>query len=69
MSSAGEAEKPPPRESVLEPVKGFIDAMLCSDLVAPAKQKHTIDRIRVANIRWTALPEYDIRSGRPVRLR
>ncbi|WP_245240219.1 IS21 family transposase [Streptomyces erythrochromogenes] len=39
-------KKPPPRESVLEPVKGFIDAMLRSDLGAPTKQKHTIDRIR-----------------------
>lgn len=38
--------KPPPRESVLEPVKGFVDAMLRSDLQAPTKQKHTIDRIR-----------------------
>ncbi|MBV6703012.1 HTH domain-containing protein [Kitasatospora aureofaciens] len=36
---------PPPRKSVLEPVKGFIDAMLREDLDAPAKQKHTIPRI------------------------
>ncbi|MEU5609487.1 IS21 family transposase [Streptomyces sparsogenes] len=38
-------KKPPPRESVLEPVKGFIDAMLGEDLAAPKKQKHTIDRV------------------------
>lgn len=38
-------KKPPPRVSVLEPVKGFIDAMLREDLAAPRKQKHTIDRI------------------------
>ncbi|MER6682553.1 IS21 family transposase [Streptomyces olivaceoviridis] len=38
-------KSPPPRKSVLEPVKGFIDAMLCEDLDAPAKQKHTIPRI------------------------
>ncbi|MFG2694443.1 hypothetical protein [Kitasatospora sp. NPDC048407] len=36
---------PPPSKSVLEPVKGFIDAMLREDLDAPAKQKHTIPRI------------------------
>ncbi|WP_420707002.1 IS21 family transposase [Streptomyces sp. NRRL F-2664] len=35
---------PPPRQSVLEPVKGFIDA-LREDLDAPAKQKHTIPRV------------------------
>ncbi|MBT2399783.1 IS21 family transposase [Streptomyces sp. ISL-100] len=38
-------KKPPPRQSVLEPVKGFIDAMLREDLAAPRKQKHTIDRV------------------------
>lgn len=38
-------KKPPPRESVLEPVKAFIDAMLREDLSAPKKQRHTIDRI------------------------
>jgi transposase len=38
-------KKPPPRASVLEPVKGFIDAMLREDVKAPKKQKHTIDRI------------------------
>jgi len=38
-------KSPPPRKSVLEPVKGFIDAMLREDLDAPAKQKHTIPRI------------------------
>ncbi|MEU6705693.1 HTH domain-containing protein [Streptomyces wuyuanensis] len=36
---------PPPRPSVLEPVKVFIDAMLREDLDAPPKQKHTIQRI------------------------
>ncbi|OKK12244.1 transposase [Streptomyces sp. CB00455] len=36
---------PPPRQSVLEPVKGFIDAMLREDLDAPSKQKHTIPRV------------------------
>jgi transposase len=38
-------KKPPPRQSVLEPVTGFIDAMLRQDLMAPKKQKHTIDRV------------------------
>ncbi|MFH8577232.1 IS21 family transposase [Streptomyces zaomyceticus] len=38
-------KSPPPRKSVLEPVKGFIDAMLREDLDAPAKQKHTIPRV------------------------
>ncbi|WP_183091567.1 IS21 family transposase [Streptomyces radicis] len=38
-------KKPPPRKSVLEPVKGFIDAMLREDLSAPKKQKHTISRV------------------------
>lgn len=38
-------KKPPPRQSVLEPVKGFIDAMLREDLAAPKKQRHTIDRV------------------------
>ena len=36
---------PAPRESVLTPVMGFIDAMLRADLIAPRKQRHTIDRI------------------------
>ncbi|MFF0220522.1 hypothetical protein [Streptomyces vinaceus] len=36
---------PPPRQSVLEPVKGFIDAMLREDLDAPVKQRHTIPRV------------------------
>lgn len=36
---------PPPRKSVLEPVTGFIDAMLRADIDAPRKQRHTIDRI------------------------
>jgi transposase len=38
-------KKPPPRPSVLEPVRGFIDAMLRADIDAPKKQRHTIDRI------------------------
>ncbi|MFJ2197311.1 ATP-binding protein [Streptomyces violaceusniger] len=38
-------KKPPPRESVLEPVKGFIDSMLHEDLQTWKKQKHTVDRI------------------------
>lgn len=38
-------KKPPPRKSVLEPVKGFIDAMLREDLDVWKKQKHTVDRI------------------------
>ncbi|MER6399626.1 HTH domain-containing protein [Kitasatospora sp. NPDC001603] len=38
-------KSPPPRKSVLEPVKGFIDAMLREDLDAPAKQKPTVPRI------------------------
>ncbi|WP_033951572.1 IS21 family transposase [Streptomyces sp. CNQ431] len=38
-------KKPPPRPSVLEPVKPFIDAMLRADLDAPRKQRHTVDRI------------------------
>ncbi|MCJ0874664.1 hypothetical protein [Streptomyces sp. AP-93] len=46
VSGAGEAERPPPRESVLESVKGFIDATLRSDLVAPTKQKRTIPKQR-----------------------
>ncbi|MGY3677061.1 hypothetical protein [Streptomyces sp. TE33382] len=35
----------PPRPSVLESVKGFIDAMPREGLDAPPKQKHTIVRI------------------------
>jgi transposase len=42
-----ERKKPPPRASVLEPVKGFIDAMLRADADGPRKQRHTIDRILV----------------------
>lgn len=38
-------KKPPPRTSVLEPVKGFIDAMLREDLDVWKKQKHTVDRV------------------------
>ncbi|GAA3043657.1 hypothetical protein GCM10017562_75670 [Streptomyces roseofulvus] len=33
--------KPPPRPSVLEPVKGFIDEMRREGLDTPAQQKHT----------------------------
>ncbi|MFD0278544.1 IS21 family transposase [Kitasatospora sp. NPDC127111] len=53
-------KSPPPRKSVLEPVKGFIDAMLREDLDAPAKQKHTIPRIieRLA-------AEHDFEQARP----
>ncbi len=43
---------PPPRKpqargrrSVLKPVVGFVDEMLRTDLSAPCKQKHTIERI------------------------
>jgi hypothetical protein len=35
----------PPRASVLEPVKGFIDGMLREDTRAPRKQRHTVNRI------------------------
>lgn len=38
-------KKPPPRKSVLEPVKDFIDAMLREDLEGWKKQKHTVDRV------------------------
>ncbi|MGW2703656.1 hypothetical protein [Streptomyces sp. NPDC001340] len=38
-------KKPTPRESVLEPVKGFIDAMLREDPSAPKMQRHTVDRV------------------------
>ncbi|MFD5236082.1 IS21 family transposase [Streptomyces tendae] len=38
-------KSPPPRASVLDPVKGFIDAMLRDDLEAPAKQRHTVVRV------------------------
>ncbi|WTT40893.1 IS21 family transposase [Kitasatospora sp. NBC_00085] len=53
-------KSPPPRKSVLEPVKGFIDAILREDLDAPAKQKHTIPRIieRLA-------AEHDFEQARP----
>lgn len=34
-----------PRVSVLDPAKGWIDAMLLEDLGAPRKQRHTIRRI------------------------
>jgi hypothetical protein len=39
-------KQPPPHKSLLEPVKGFMDAMLREDLNAPRKQKHTVSRIR-----------------------
>ncbi|MGW2872043.1 DUF6000 family protein [Kitasatospora sp. NPDC001225] len=56
-------KSPPPRKSVLEPVKGFIDAMLREDLDAPTKQKHTIPRIieRLA-------AEHDFEQARPTTL-
>lgn len=38
-------KSPPPRVSVLEPVKPFIDAMLRADLDGPRKQRHTVDRV------------------------
>ena len=34
-----------PRRSVLDPAKGWIDAMLWDDLTAPRKQKHTARRV------------------------
>ncbi|MFF2655710.1 IS21 family transposase [Streptomyces sp. NPDC058045] len=40
-----ERKKLPPRGSVLDPVKGFIDAMLREDAQAPRKQRHTTARI------------------------
>lgn len=36
---------PPPRRTVLDPAKDWIDAMLREDLTAPRKQKHTARRI------------------------
>jgi hypothetical protein len=38
-------KKPPPRRSKLDPFKPAIDEMLCADLDAPRKQRHTITRI------------------------
>ncbi|MFG2681591.1 IS21 family transposase [Streptomyces sp. NPDC048392] len=38
-------KQPTPRASVLDPAKGWIDAMLREDLAAPRKQKHTARRI------------------------
>ncbi|WP_326614351.1 hypothetical protein OG949_39420 [Streptomyces scopuliridis] len=38
-------KKPPPRASVLDPVKSFTDAMPRADLEAPRMQRHTIERI------------------------
>jgi transposase len=38
-------KRPPPRRSLLEPAHGWIDEMLRADLLAPAKQKHTLVRI------------------------
>lgn len=37
-------KSPPRRQSVLEPMKGFIDQMLREDVDTPAKQRHTIVR-------------------------
>lgn len=36
---------PPPRATLIDPVKPAIDAMLREDLVAPRKQRHTAQRI------------------------
>lgn len=38
-------KKLPPRTSVLEPVKRFIDAMLRDDVRMPPWQRHTVDRV------------------------
>jgi hypothetical protein len=35
----------PPRPSVLDPAMAWIDEMLCADLEAPRKQRHTVRRI------------------------
>jgi transposase len=35
----------PPRASVLDPAVAWIDEMLCADLEAPRKQRHTVRRI------------------------
>ena len=49
LGSAVPAEKPPPQRSRprLEPVAGFIDAILEADRKAPRKQRHTAHRIYV----------------------
>ncbi|MFI9076798.1 IS21 family transposase [Streptomyces sioyaensis] len=57
-------KKPPPRVSVLEPVKGFIDAMLRADVVGPRKQRHTIERIVV---RLAAEHDFELASYSTVR--
>jgi transposase len=38
-------KRPAPRRSILEPAHGWIDEMLRADLLAPAKQRHTLVRI------------------------
>ncbi|GGU68613.1 hypothetical protein [Streptomyces lavendofoliae] len=38
-------KKPAPWATVLDPAKGWIDAMLREDVAAPRKQKHTARRI------------------------
>jgi len=51
VRQALESAVPPPRKArvflapVLGPVKPLIDAMLCSDLDAPKKQRHTARRV------------------------
>ncbi|MFE5097807.1 IS21 family transposase [Streptomyces sp. NPDC056638] len=57
-------KKPPPRQSVLEPVKGFIDVMLREDLAAPRKQKHTISRVME---RLAAEHDFELASYTTVR--
>ena len=55
---------PPPRDSVLTPAHGWIDEMLRSDLKAPRKQKHTVDRIRA---RLLLEHDFDVASYSTVR--
>lgn len=39
------SRKKPPRKSVLEPVAGYVDAMLREGPEAPRDERHTVDRI------------------------
>ncbi|MBO0516574.1 IS21 family transposase [Streptomyces beijiangensis] len=63
-----------PRRTVLDPAKGWIDAMLVEDLTAPRKQKHTARRIhqRLAQEYDFALASYssvcDYVAGRRVEI-
>ncbi|WP_238431522.1 IS21 family transposase [Streptomyces cavernae] len=59
-----ERKKPPPRASVLTPVAAEIDAMLRSDIEAPRKQKHTIDRIKT---RLAVEYDFDLASYSTIR--